>query len=186
MKKGAVLMVLLLCLTGCAGENKELQRGLSLRTALLKGAGCSFTAQVTADYGDKVYAFSMDCTGDSGGNLTFTVTQPDTLSGIEGTVCDDGGRLTFAETALHFDLMADGLLSPVSAPWLLLKTLRSGCITSAGMDGPLLRLSIDDSYADDALHLDIWCDEENVPVKAEICWENRTLLTLAVINFRIL
>lgn len=37
-----------------------------------------------------------------------------------------------------------------------MKTLRSGYITSAGMDGGRLRLTIDDSYEDDALHLDIW------------------------------
>lgn len=185
-KRAARVLILLLCLTGCTGENRELQRGLSLRTALLKGGGCSFTAQVTADYGDKAYTFSMDCVGDEKGDLTFSVTQPDTISGIRGSVSGEGGKLTFEETVLHFDLMADGMLAPVSAPWLLAKTLRSGCITSAGLDGQLLRLSIDDSYADDALHLDIWCDGENLPVKAEICWENRTLLSLAVTNFQIL
>ena len=183
MKKAAALLVLLLCLTGCSSGSKEMNRGLALRSEILKASQCSFDCGITADYGDKVYTFSMNCTGDSLGNLTFTVTAPETIAGITGSVSEAGGKLTFADTALHFDLMADDQVTPVSAPWILLKTLRSGCITSAGMEDDLLRLSIDDSYADDALHLDIWLNADDRPVKAEICYDNRSILSLAVTNF---
>lgn len=183
MKKGAVLLALVLCLTGCGGKNPQLQRGLALRSRVLKASQCSFTAEITADYGDKVYSFTMDCAGDPEGNLTFEVTAPEAISGITGTLTGEKGQLTFEDTALHFDLLAEGWLSPVSAPWIFYKTLRSGCITSAGMDGELLRLSIDDGYADDALHLDIWCGEGDLPVKAEIRQEQRNILSLSVKNF---
>lgn len=185
MRRGALVLALVLCLTGCGGKNAEMERGLSLRTAMLKADTCTFTARVTADYGDKVYSFDMDCVADSSGNVDFTVTAPETIAGISGSLSGQGGKLTFADTALHFPLLAEGLLTPVSAPWVLVKTLRSGCITSAGQEGQALRLSIDDSYGDDGLHLDIWCDGEDWPDRAEISWDGRTILSVDVTNFSI-
>ena len=49
----------------------------------------------------------------------------------------------------------------------------------------LLRLSIDDSYDDDALRLDIWM-QELTPVRAEILHDGMRILTLDVKDFQIL
>lgn len=146
---------------------------------------CSFDAEITADYGDKLHQFAVSCQGDNNGDLIFLVNQPETISGITGKLTDSGGKLTFDETALQFDTMADDQITPVSAPWIFLKTLRSGNLTSAGMEGDLLRLSIDDSYEEDALHLDIWLDEEDMPKRAEILYAGRRILSLDVKNFQI-
>lgn len=183
MKKVGALLILLCFLSGCSGASKEIERGMALRSKILKASECSFDAAITADYGDKLYSFSMACQADTQGNLTFTVTAPDTLAGISGRVGSDGGKLTFDDTALQFDLMADGQVTPVSAPWVFLKTLRSGCLTSAGTEDGVLRLSIDDSYADDALHLDIWLDGEDLPARAEILYGGRRILSVSVANF---
>ena len=183
MKRVGVLVVLLLFLTGCSNSSKEIERGMALRAKLLQGSSCSFDAEITADYGDKVYTFDMSCQGDPQGDMTFTVTAPETIAGITGTVCDEGGQLTFDNTALHFDLLADDQLSPVSGPWILLKTLRSGYLTSACMEDDRLRLTIDDSYDEDALTLDIWLNTEDVPTRAEILYDGRRILSLDVKNF---
>ena len=82
-------------------------------------------------------------------------------------------------------MLADDQLAPVSAPWLLLKTLRSGYLTSAGKDGDLMRITIDDRYEDDALTMDIWVDREDRPVYAEILWKGENILTITVENFQI-
>lgn len=176
-------MLVLCFLTGCSGAAKEIERGMALRSKLLKATSCTFDAEITADYGDKLYQFSMACQGDAQGNITFTVTAPETIAGITGKIAQSEGRLTFDDAALQFDLMADGQVTPVSAPWILLKTLRSGCLTAAGVEGDLLRLTIDDSYEDDALRLDIWLDAENVPVRGEILYDGRRILSLSVTNF---
>lgn len=178
------MLLLAVTLTGCFGAESELERGMALRTKLLGAEGCSFDAEITADYGDKLYTFSMGCRGDSSGNLEFTVTAPETISGISGKITDAKGKLIFAGTALDFPLLADGLLSPVSAPWILLKTLRGGYITSAAGEGELLRLTVDDSYEDDALHLDIWLDGDNLPVRCEILYDGQRYLSVNVKNFR--
>ena len=182
MKKLSVLLIVLLFLGGCSGKQEELERAMTLRAKLL-ASECSFDAKITADYGDKLYVFAMTCQGDSRGNLTFTVTEPESIAGITGIISQDGGTLTFDDTALAFPLMADDQLTPVSAPWILLKTLRGGYLTSANMEGELLHLTIDDSYEEDALQLDIWLDGQNHPVQADILYDGRRILTVQVSNF---
>ena len=185
MKKLAGIVALLLILTGCRSASGSLHRAMDFRAELLEGEGCRFDAAVTADYGDILHSFSLSCQADGSGNLTFTVTEPESIKGITGKLSDAGGTLTFDGTALDFPLMAEGVLSPVSAPWIFLKTLRSGYLTSACQEGDLLHISADDSYREDALHLDIRLNSENQPVSAEILHENRRILTLALQNFRI-
>ena len=182
VKKLSVLLIVLLFLVGCSGKQEEMERAMTLRAKLL-ASECSFDAKITADYGDKLYVFAMTCQGDSRGNLTFTVTEPESIAGITGIISQDGGRLTFDDTALAFPLMADDQLTPVSAPWIFLKTLRGGYLTSANTEEELLHLTIDDSYEEDALQLDIWLDGQNLPVQSDILYDGRRILTVQVSNF---
>lgn len=182
MKRIVFVLLALVILTGCAGTNEELNKAMELRASMIAKT-VTFDAQVTADYGNKSYTFSMACCVDTDGNLSFTVTEPESISGITGKVSAAGGKLTFDGTALAFELMADEQLTPVSAPWILVKTLRGGYLTSCNTEGDLLRLAIDDSYEEDALHLDIWLEGNNVPKTAEIYWQGRRLLTVNVSNF---
>ena len=182
MKRIIAALCLVVLMTGCAGKSDELNRAMALRSKMLT-QGIRFEAEITADYGDKIYTFGMECQSDDQGAFTFTVTQPQSITGISGRIDATGGKLTFDDKALSFPLMADEQITPVSGPWVLIKTLRSGYLTSCGRDGNQIRVAIDDSYADDALHLDIWLDNEELPMRAEILWKGRRILTVAVKNF---
>lgn len=182
MKRMVAMLCIVVLLAGCTQKNDGLDRAMALRAKILAQA-IEFETDITADYGDKTYTFSAKCSADSGGNLTFSVTKPETISGISGSVSASGGKLTFDGKALSFPLLADDQITPVSAPWVLVKTLRSGYLTSCGAEGNLLRLAIDDSYADDALHLDIWLDENDMPVRGEILWQGRRILSMEIKNF---
>ena len=156
---------------------------MKLRGALQGSEGCSFDAVITADYGQKTYTFAMGCDFDAHGNLSFTVHEPETIEGITGNISFSGGELTFDGNALAFPLLADGQATPVSAPWLLYKTLVGGYLHSCVREDELLHLTIDDSYEDDAMQLDIWLDGSDHPVRAEILYENRRILTITIENF---
>ena len=175
---------LLLFLTGCSAGGSEMDRALAVRNQILTGNGCTFEAQITADYGDEVYVFSLSCAADANGNVTFTVKAPETIAGITGAVSAEGGKLTYDDTVLAFDLLADGQISPVSTPWLMIKTLRSGYISSCGTSGENFIMSIDDSYADDALHLQITVNSSNLPIRAEILWKEQCVVTLTISDFQ--
>ena len=184
MKIIALLLVGII-LSGCGREHEELDRAMALRAKLLP-ASVSFDAEITADYGDELHIFSVYCEGDSKGNLGFTVTAPETIADITGRIEGGEGKLTYRDTVLAFPLLAEEQLSPVSAPWVFYTTLRGGYLPSAGMEEDLLRLTIDDSYEDDALTVDIWLDESDRPVRAEILHDGRRILTLVIKNFQLL
>lgn len=185
MKRLLAVVLLLLTLSGCSVMQSEMDKAMDLRTRLL-GGGCAFDVTVTADCVQKVYTFGMNCVFDSNGTMTFQVTEPETISGISGSISNEGAKLTFDDQALLFEAIADGQITPVSAPWLLVRTLRSGYLKGSGKYDGGIYIQIDDSYENDALHLDIWTDESNVPVRAEIQWQGRRILSMSVENFTFL
>ena len=185
MRRAAALILAVLLLSGC-GTQDDLDRVISLRERLLNCESCSFTAKITADYADELYTFSMQCAVDNQGEVVFTVLQPDSISGITGKIGAEGGKLTFDGQVLAFPLLADGQLSPISVPWLLMRTLRGGYLSACGKDGELLKVQINDSYEENALQLDIWLDQENTPIAADILYEGRRMLSVQVNGLEIL
>ena len=184
--KRIIPLLLVLFLSGCGGANSQMDRALALRKSLEKGNGCEFSCAVTADFGDNLYCFELDCSVDSAGNLTFTVKEPESIAGISGTVSKDGGNIKFDHIVLAFDPLAENIPSPVCGPWMLIHTLQSGYLTSCSTDNGVLRLSLDDSYQEDAAHLDVWLGEKDHPSRGEIFWEGRRILTLDVGDFAFL
>ena len=185
MKRIAAIFLVCSLLAGCAGKRDELDRAMALRAVLLGCESCSFDAAVTADYGDSVQTFGMSCQGDSQGKLTFAVTQPASIAGITGVISAGEGALTFDGMLLEFPMLADGQVTPVSAPWILLKTLLGGYLTACTREEELLHLTVNDSYADDALEMEIWLDAENRPVQGEILFDGRRIVAMTVENFQI-
>lgn len=185
MKKLLSCLLALLMLTGCTGKRDELDRAMGLRAKLLGCASCTFDTTITADYGDEINTFAMSCQGDNKGAVTFTVTEPESIAGITGTIDAGEGNLTFDDVALSFPLLADGQVTPVSGPWILMKTLLGGYLTACTEEEELLHVTIDDSYEEDALQLEIWLDGENLPVQAEILYDGRRIVTMEIKNFQI-
>ena len=185
MKRLLILVLLLALLCGCAEHRQDMDRAMALRGKLQKSS-VAFTVDITADYGNERHQFSLDCQCDASGNLEFTVVQPENISGITGTVAQNTGKLTFDDQILAFDILADGLVSPVSAPWVMMETLRGGYLTSCSREGEALRLAIDDSYAENALHMEVLLDETDTPQQCEIYWQGRRLLSMNIKNFRYL
>ena len=186
MKRFYLLIALLIFLSGCASENKAINEAITLRQSILEGNGCNFNAQITADFGQKIYTFSLKCKTDAVGNMFFEVVSPETISGITGMITEKDGKLTFDDQVLLFETIADGQLTPVTAPWLLIHTLCCGYIRSCGTDGDMLRIQIDDSYAENAIQLEIWVDQLNKPIRGEILWEGRRIISIDVTDFEIL
>ena len=177
----AILLLVSLLLTGC-GNDAEMERVLALRQKLQTCTSCSFTADITADYGEYLHTFTMDCVMDAQGNVTFTVIAPDSISGITGIITDTGGSITFTEQVLAFPTLADGQITPVSAPWVLMRSLRGGYLRACSNSQSGLSVVIDDTYQEDSLQLDIWLNENDLPIEAEILWQGRRVLSLEVSN----
>ena len=182
VKFTALVLCVSLFLTGCKGANDCLDKAVSFRNKLLESNGCSFRSEITADYGEKIYTFTMMCNADKAGNMTFEVEKPESISGICGKITTQGGAITFDDQILAFQSLADGQITPVNAPWILIKTLRSGYIRSCTEDEDGFEIAIDDSYEENALRLIIEL-ENNIPDECEIFWKGRRILTVDIEAF---
>lgn len=160
-----------------------MQHALYLRSKLLSSDRCSFDASVTADYGEVIYTFLLKCQCDANGDFTFTVAEPETISGITGKISSKGGQITFDDKALFFEEIAQGQITPVGAPWVLLNALKGGYIKGAGDADNGVLLQLDDSYAEKALHLNVNLDSNFLPSFAEIFYDGRRIMSIGIKNF---
>lgn len=163
-----------------------MNKGLELRNMLLSASSCSFQAAVTADYGDRLYTFCVECVSDKEGKLTFCATAPESISGISGFVSYDRSALTFDDEVLAFPKLTDKEISPVSAPWILINTLKSGYLTACGKTEEGYELLLGDSYEDEALLLQVYIDEDLEPYFCEILWQGHRVLSMKVSEFEFL
>ena len=163
-----LLQALLLLLWGCTSqEESRMDDALAFRSALVGAGGCSFLGEITADYGDEAYTFTAACTTDDTGALSFSLTAPETIAGISGTVQSRGGKLTFDSTALAFGLLADGKVSPATAPYVVAESWRTG------------------SLEENPLTVDTWLDrEKGIPIFAEVCYNGQRILTISISEFQ--
>ena len=178
-----MLPLLLVFLVGCSGADPDMEEALQFRSRCLAASAVTFEAEIRADYRTQVEEFSLACSVDREGAMTFRVLEPEDISGISGTVSGDG-EVAFDDAVLAFPLMAQGRLSPLSGPWVLLRAIRSGAIVSVAREGETLHLTVDDSYADNALTVDLWMEDGELKA-AEIAWEGRRCLTMTVDDFSV-
>lgn len=181
-----MFLLVLSFLTGCGSVKSDMDPGMMIRKKLSEGSGCSFHAVITADYSDKIYTFAMDCHVDESGKLTFTVTDPHTISGISGTISESGAGLTFDDKVLAFEMLADNMISPVISPWLLIRSLYGGYISGYSQDAENYCIHIDDTFQGENLLTLVWVDRGLIPKQAEFLYNGKRILSLSVTNFVIL
>lgn len=177
------LCVILICLicTACSSE-AELSPAIDFRSELVSSGGASFSAEVLADFGQTVQTFCMDCRSDGVGKLTFTVTAPETLSGITGTVTDSGGTITYDGMAMDFGLLANGNVIPAAAPAIVCACWIDAYISSTGQEGDGCRVTYEKDFEEKALTVDTWF-EKNIPICAEVCYNDKRILSITFDDF---
>ena len=173
-------------MNGCEKTDDAYEQMVNLRRNIGETELCSFDVQICADYEDEIYTFEMSCRTNSDGGLNFEVTQPESIAGITGNFGDDYSNITFDDHVLAFKRMVDGRITPVSAPWIFLKALRSGYIEGCSETDNGIKVMLNDSYEDDAFHLYVWLNTQNMPCAAEIYWENMRVMTLKISEFSFL
>ena len=183
MKRVFALIVFLFLFTGCSGVSNNMDRALSFRQTMLQQKGCRFDCNLTADYGDVLYQFVLSCEADSQGNVSFTVAEPESISGISGTISGSGGKIQFDDTVLGFPILSENLPTPLSAPWLFVTALRSGHIRTSFVEKGKMALTIADTYEDDAILMQIQFDEKDHPTSCEFVWEGRRILSMLINSF---
>lgn len=176
----AAILLLLFLLSGCTPQETALSPAIEFRAALANG--CRFHAQVSADFGETVASFAMDCETDSDGVLRLTVTEPETLSGITATVKNGGGTITYDGMVLEFGLLANGNVIPAAAPAIAADCWSRAYIASAGQEDALYRVTYEKDFDEKRLVTDTWF-ENGVPICAEVCYNGQRILKILISSF---
>lgn len=184
LKLTAVLTILLCLLTACGSkESKELQAPMDFRAQLLQAGECTFSASVTADYGENVQQFVLHCDCRTDGTASLEITAPKTISGITAQISDHGGKLAFDGAAVSFGTLADRTAAPISAPSLVVSAWADAYISAAGTEGTARRITYESGYDEEQLFIDCWFNEKNIPICAEICYNDKTVLKIEIADF---
>ena len=129
-----ISLLLCLCLCGCVGESEDNELTLLLRADFLSRTGCSGTMDLTADYGQRVYEYTVDFSETEKDGLSMVITAPDEVAGITAHITD-------GQTALEYDglqletgpLNSDGL-SPMDALSAFFTAMESGYMAETGSE----------------------------------------------------
>lgn len=177
----AVLMcVLLFC--GCSAE-KELAPLERLRQSMEQNQGCEFDVHILSQTEDRICRFTLHCV-QTGEQFRFEVLSPESIRGIAGTISDSGGALEFDDTLLAFPLLANGEVSPIISPWLLLRCLKNGLVQHAGQTEVGVSVSFADSFRGEEFRVEAALDGMGTPLGCELFWGGRRILQLQVEAFR--
>ena len=186
MKRLLSILLIAVTLSGCNSGEKSVDKVIALRSNLQRGESCSFDACVSADYGETLSYFELACKLDNQQNWGITVLQPENIAGITCKITAGNGKLTFDDKVVAFELITDDQLTPISAPWLAIKALSGGYISSVTDKESGLLVRLDDSYNDILYSVDLWVNENNLPYFAEIIWQGKRIVSMDINNFQIM
>ena len=136
--------------------------------------------------GDKFYTFNMDCKTETDGTVRFQVLAPETISGVSGVVSDNTGKITFDDKVLLFEPIADGILTPVSAPWFFIRGLKSGYIDSCMDTENGYCVQFQDNHSEMTIIVSVNVDKQNIPTQAQIIWDGMQIVSMRIEGFTIL
>ncbi len=138
-RKMCALMMIPFLLTGCSmgagnGISAAEELALTIRTEYLAMTVCSATIEVTADYGQRVYTYTLSMDWEKNGETVLTVVAPETIAGITARVENGTGYLEYDGAGLETGPLLAGGLSPVEAVPLIVDYICSGYIAECDLE----------------------------------------------------
>lgn len=141
-------MILLLFLCACGGGSDDNDLVLDIRADFQAMDSWSGVMDVTADYGQRVYEYTVSFTGSRGEGTALTIEAPEEATGITAVAREGQTWLDYDGVRLETGPLDEAGLTPMDALPALLTDLESGTIAEVGTetDGQteLLRLTVRD------------------------------------------
>ena len=127
------LMMTLVLLTGCSRGGQEANRSaeelaLSIRAEYLAMTACAVSVDITADYGQRVYEYSMNISWCKGGETQLTITAPENIAGITARIQDGNSYLEYDGASLETGVLSGTGLSPIEVVPAAMNYILSGYI----------------------------------------------------------
>ena len=173
-----VLMTLALMLTACSlpgGVSKEEELALTIRGEYLKTDSWTGRAELTADYGRRVYQYEITASCADGETL-LTITAPEEAAGITARIAGEESLLEYDGLSVETGPLDPKGLTPMSSVPVMLETARSGYMTACAMeeDTGLLRVEYGDpeEAPDTGRVVVLWFDSVDHGLKQGEIWSD--------------
>lgn len=189
----SALMMTLLLLSACQGGSGEAGTGQELtaeeaarqiRTEYLAAGSCRGRAQVTADYGLRVYEFELEFTWRQEGETVLTIAAPEEIAGLTARIAQGEARLEFDGASLGTgDLTGEGLTPMELIPALMDDTLQgymAQCAFERLGEREALRVVFRDPEAragTGAEHVQWFDRESHALLRCELSWDGELVLS---------
>lgn len=161
-----MISLLLLCLLcGCTGADSDNDLTLELRSDFLSREGCSGVMELTADYGQRVYAYTVEFDGTVKDGMTLVITAPEEVAGITANIREGQTYLEYDGVRLETGPVNEEGLSPLDALPTFLTVMESGYIAETGSEmmgeTEVLRICCRDPETDPGKGLEtvLWFDK---------------------------
>lgn len=196
MRKRAVcapMMTLCLLLAACgggggAGNTDEL--ALDIRSDYIAMNGCTAKLDVTADYGQRVYDYTLALTYAKDGDTTLTVEAPQEIAGITARLTGGSAVLEYDGVSLETGPLDTSGLSPIGCAPYLLSCAREAFIAESGLEtvgeSETLRCTYrdPDSTPGTGTEVSLWFDTNtHAPVQGEILSDGAQIIKCTVTDF---
>ncbi len=186
-----LLLAALLC--GCGGESGDNQQTLALREAFLSMESCSGSMGVTADYGERVYEYTVEFSGDGNGGMNLVLTAPEEVAGITAHIAQGQTALEFDGVALETGPLNQDGLSPLDALPAFVAAMQTGYLAESGSEPmgetEMLRLVFrePDRSPGQGLETVLWFDKEgNSLRKGELRSDGYTVVRCDFTSFALI
>lgn len=171
----ALMITLVLLVAACGGTAEKIER---IGEEFAEADEIVLNADITADYGDKVFEFKITCTKTED-ETAVEIKEPETLRGIRAVSTDESYELQYDGTVMTTGTMTQNGLSPSNALLFLLEQWQTGFVTGAVREryGEIYTIAAETKVSD-SISQRTWFDEEKLlPVRSEI-WENGTAVII--------
>lgn len=188
-KRLLFLPMMLLLLTGCGGgqenENGAEAQAVAIRGEYIAMTSYSLQAQVNADYGQRVYDFTLSVTWD-GEETTVAIREPEMLAGVTAQITGEEGTLEYEDLSLETGFLDEDGLSPVSALPALMEAARSQYIDRCTLTDGMLEVHCADPEQKPGTgrEVTLWFDSQTHALTAgEISQDGRRVIACEVTEF---
>ena len=144
MRKLLICVLMTTLLTGCgaAGVSEAEELALTIRGEYLEQTSCTAVADVTADYGQRVYQYQMEVSVE-GEETALLLSAPETVAGITARLSGKDSLLEYDGISVETGPLDEDGLTPVSSIPVLLEAARSGYMTSCTLEDEERTLRMD-------------------------------------------
>lgn len=193
MKRGIPALLLMVILAACGGGtggSPAEELALAVRGEYLDMTACTAVLDVTADYGQRVYDYTIDVSYVKEGESVLTVTAPEEIAGVTARINRESVVLEYDGVRWETgDLDGNGM-SPVDAVPVVLEYAREGFMAECGMEDweekQVLRVVCRDpeGTAGTGLECSLWFDPESHAIlRAELSQDGFVVIQCVFTQF---